>query len=408
MKQIAVLIIVVFAALLAPAANADVISLKRGLPTDIWISWPEGDRLDEPGLASTFPEYRQSYKGGEFKLVKDAGFDFIRLTIDPAIFLWNRRPEKTEKLLKGVAAAIDEIRAAGLKVDVDMHTIPRPSPNPGTDQVLADGQLFGTYLKVVADIGRVVARYPQDEVAFEPLNEPTADCDLGITDKPAWPALLLRLHAAARAAAPQSTLILSGACWGGASGLSSLDPGMINDGNIIWSFHSYEPFLFSHQGASWTEGEARYVEGLSFPPVKGATAMVLKKSLARLAASDLQPARKKQIKAELKRDVPWYHEGINALTMTRQPFRQVEKWQKRFKIPPHHILLGEFGAIRADESKALSDASRAVLVHLLRHEAEVRGYGWSCWSWSGSFGISATPESRTFSPVMMKALFGPR
>lgn len=50
--------------LAAGPATADTISLRRGLPTDIWLTWPGADRLDEEGLINTFPEYRQQFTGG--------------------------------------------------------------------------------------------------------------------------------------------------------------------------------------------------------------------------------------------------------------------------------------------------------------------------------------------------------
>lgn len=387
-------------------ARAEVIALKRGLPTDIWLTWPEGERFDEPGLLKVFPEYRQAFKGGEFKLAKDSGFDFIRLTIDPAMFLWKRSPARTSQLLKGVAAAVDEIRANDLKVVVDLHSIPHLALSPGTEQLMADPTLFEVYLGVVGDVGKLLQSYPASDVAFEPLNEPTADCDTPRGPNAVWPGLLQRLHDAARAAAPQTTLILSGACWGGAEGLAAVNPAALKDDNVIWSFHSYDPFLFSHQGASWTDDEARYIEGLSFPPVRGTQAMVLKASLARLAAANLPAPRKKELKSQIKRDVAWYYEGSNAVTKAREPFRIVDRWARRNHIPPTRILLGEFGAIRGDESKPLSDKARAPLISLIRHQAEARGWAWSCWSWSGSFGISAEPSGRSFSPVLRAALFG--
>ena len=76
MKQIVLLILAVVATLLLPGlAGAETIVLKRGIPTDIWTTWPGGDELDQQKFVDVFPEYRQEFKGGEFKLVKDAGFD---------------------------------------------------------------------------------------------------------------------------------------------------------------------------------------------------------------------------------------------------------------------------------------------------------------------------------------------
>jgi endoglucanase len=406
MKQLILTILAVVAILLFPSlAGAETIVLKRGLPTDIWLTWPEGADLDQEKFINVFPEYRQEFKGGEFKLVKDAGFDFVRLTIDPAIFLSNRRPEKTKRLLAGVRAAIAEIRAAGLKVNVDMHSIPRDGNNPGTDQVLASTALFDQYLEVVTDIGKVVAEYPINDVSFEPLNEPTIDCTYDLNGaNPRWPNMLKRLHETSRKAAPRTTLVLSGACWGGSDGLVALKPAAIKDDNIIWSFHSYDPFVFSHQGASWTEDVVGYVSGLSFPPVKGSKGKVMKAALAQIKAADVSANRKKVLIKDLQVYLDRYYEKGAPQVDAKAPFVQVAAWAKKNKIEPSRILLGEFGAIRGDKFAPHTDEARAPLVKLIRSEAEARGYGWSCWSWSGSFGMSRTPQSRDFSPVLMQAL----
>ncbi len=79
-------------------------------------------------------------------------------------------------------------------------------------------------------------------------------------------AMLEQLHAAARKAMPKHTLILSGGCWSSAYGLAKIDPGSIADDNVIWAFHTYEPYVLTHQGADWTGDSMSYVEGLPYPP----------------------------------------------------------------------------------------------------------------------------------------------
>lgn len=37
---------------LAGTTKAETIALKRGLPTDIWLTWPDAARLDDPGLVN--------------------------------------------------------------------------------------------------------------------------------------------------------------------------------------------------------------------------------------------------------------------------------------------------------------------------------------------------------------------
>jgi endoglucanase len=407
MKQVVKVLILLWATLLAlPAIAGDVITLKRGLPTDIWLTWPEKDGLDDPKIIAEFPEYRQEYKGTEFALVKNAGFDFVRLTVDPAVFLTKRRPEKTALLLKGVRTAIDEILAADLKVDVDMHIFPRDDGSPGTRQVLASDALFAEYLKVLSDVGQLVATYPADKVAFEVFNEPTSDCtwDLGEGQKSSWPAKLALLHDTARIAAPQSSLILSGACWGGYEGLVALDPALIKDPNVIWSFHNYEPFVFTHQGANWTDGHERYLSGLRFPPDSKQKKAVLAASLKAIAKADLTLDKRKELKTNARNDLTAYFEPGWAETRLKESFVKVEAWAKAHNIPANRILLGEFGAIRPHDFTARNEAERAVYYKMMRREAETRGYGWSTWEWKTEFGLTKGFDTREFDPVMVKAL----
>ena len=70
----------------------------------------------------------------------------------------------------------------------------------------------------------------------------------------------------ARGAAPGVTLILSGACGSMIAGLEALDP--IQDANVVYTFHFYEPYVFSHQGAPWMTSEPmyRYLNAVPWPP----------------------------------------------------------------------------------------------------------------------------------------------
>ena len=392
--------------MLASSCLAQTIELKRGLPTDIWLSWPEAERLDEPGLIKVFPEYRQEFSGNEFAMVKRAGFDFVRLTVDPAIYLWNRRAEKTAQLNAGVAQAIADIRGAGLKVIVDMHSIPRADPSPSTEQMLKSDADFDRYLEVVRDVAGALAEQPAEEVAFEPMNEPTIDCqwDQDSAKQARWPGLLKKLHKAARESAPKLTLILSGACWGGADGLTAINPKDIGDDNVIWSFHNYEPMTFTHQGASWNDGSERYIEGLAFPPAPGSERKILRHALNRLSRDKLSAERRAELAAELRDNLATYYRDGEAGRMAMRAFDMVDHWAAKHQIPAQRIILGEFGAIRGDLSKQVPDKIRAGYYRLIRSAAEARGYAWSTWSWGGSFGLTAKEKGRAFSPVLLEAL----
>ncbi|MBN8685315.1 MAG: cellulase family glycosylhydrolase [Chitinophagales bacterium] len=59
--------------------------------------------------------------------------------------------------------------------------------------------------------------------------------------------------------APNHALIVGGNGWNGADGLISSEP--YYDDNIIYTFHNYDPFSFTHQGFSWSGLPA----GVTFP-----------------------------------------------------------------------------------------------------------------------------------------------
>jgi len=48
---------------------------------------------------------------------------------------------------------------------------------------------------------------------------------------------------------PDKKIIVGGVFWNSVHTLSQLDIPL--DANIVYNFHFYEPFLFTHQGAYW-------------------------------------------------------------------------------------------------------------------------------------------------------------
>jgi hypothetical protein len=51
--------------------------------------------------------------------------------------------------------------------------------------------------------------------------------------------------------APNHTILLSGPQWSNPGQLHFFDPATIDDTNVIYNMHFYEPFYFTHQGADW-------------------------------------------------------------------------------------------------------------------------------------------------------------
>jgi hypothetical protein len=89
------------------------------------------------------------------------------------------------------------------------------------------------------------------------INEPMVE------DGYRWYGIQGKLIAAIRAAAPNHTIIASGHRWSGLSEMLFLEP--YADANIIYNFHFYEPFAFTHQGATWAGPNLPFYKNVPYP-----------------------------------------------------------------------------------------------------------------------------------------------
>lgn len=390
------ILILLLGVLPAAAADAATFEPRRGLSLDIWLTWPNEDRWDEREFMLPFPEWKRSIGADELRALKDSGLDFLRIPVDPAPLLSEETVALRGELIDGVVEAAQAVNDAGLKAIVDLHAIPAADRTVDTPRILAGDTLFDRYAELVGTIaGRLRDADPRT-VALEVLNEPVSGCE---GDEAArWTSQLKRLHAAARAAAPDLTLVLSGACWGSAEGLAALDPKEFADDNILWSFHSYDPFLLSHQGAGWAGDFIPYVTGLPFP-------------LHSIPRAELD-ARVEAIRDRMRAEAPilrragmiaYLDEQVAALDTEAEmsaaiaaPFARVAEWARSHGMAPGDILLGEFGMIRQawGVDHVVPAAERARFYRALIDEAERRGFAWSMWSYGSDFGVVDEFEGR--------------
>ena len=397
------------------AAPAQAIELHRGVSLDTWETWPDDARLAEPGFLDVFPEWRRSIGMDKIRYLREAGFDFVRMTIDPFAFLSEGGAAQSGHMLRGTLEALADIRKTGLKVIVDLHAVPVSDYRSlGTQKYLSDPELFQRYVDLVRSFAKALNTADPEAVALEPMNEPTMECDPAKDGAaPKWPAMMRQLYEAARTAAPKLPVILSGACWGGGDGLARLGkddvtPQMLADANLLWSFHSYNPFIASHQGASWTDLPMNAMSGIIYPP-NCASAEVQRVILERI---DMRLAQKVDDATKLadysdqaRKLLDDYCTPGNARKMLTLPFEQAAAWAEQMGVPANRLFLGEFGMIR-DESPGTvtTRENRAALMRDIRKEAEERGIGWAVWSHGGSFGITMDDESRKVDPLFAAAL----
>ena len=393
--------------------------LRRGVNIEAWQTWTNRATFLSPGYDRTnYPDWQKRVDAGRLAELRAQGFDFVRLNVDPSPMFWVT-PDEVTPLLDRVVAATRRLQAAGFVVIVDLHLMPDMVDRPdGLHEVLGTGGRDAvSFDRYVALVGRVAARLaplPRDKTALELVNEPDQDwfSRVAITDR--WPAQLTALHRAARKAAPELTLVLSGSRSSLIPGLLRLDPTpWAGDPDVLWTFHYYEPMAVTHAGQPWEESAARFLTHLPYPAesIDDATAEA-RLSAARRAieATIADPGRRRELTAAVVKAMATYRASRAGPASIAADFAQVADWARTNRIPPSRILLGEFGVFQ----EGADPAARATVLRATREAAEAAGFAWAVYTigFSGprrSFGILDGPTSARLEPAVASALgFAPR
>jgi endoglucanase len=148
-----------------------------------------------------------------------------------------------EKLFTVLDAFAEWTAKHGLSLTLDYHqydySLDMTKPDSLTKAVLAWGQVAAHF-----------AANPREDLFFELLNEPDLSfAQTAIPTQAEWTALAQRMIDAIRAVDTTHTLIFGDTSWYAISTLKTRTA--FADPNIVYSFHFYEPFIFTHQGAGW-------------------------------------------------------------------------------------------------------------------------------------------------------------
>jgi endoglucanase len=387
--------------LLAGAAQAEPLELKRGVNTTLWLEWPSiGDMMADPTVLESYPDVRRDVTPAMYESLAAQGFDHIRMPVDPGPLLAFGPGERQDQLIDGIRIAAQTALDAGLKVVVDLHPIPRGPDAGSIDRII--GEDWPDYVTLVGRIAAMLDALPADRVALELLNEPPFDCDAVYGDTPPrWPAMQAEAHAAGRAAAPRITIVLTGACWGQANALASLDPALIPDDNVLWTFHSYEPFLFTHQGAGWSDAPQKYIWDLPYPPLA---------ITDEIAAAVATAAAERMAAAEGQADMDLIEKAIadyRALPPTAVSYdaTRAAEWADQHGIPRSRLYMGEFGALHTDGDRSLPREWFHAFLQDKRSAADEAGIPWAVLTYVGGMDIApADDPERRLAPETCAAL----
>ena len=173
---------------------------------------------------------------------------------------------------------------------------------------------------LVAFWSAVAAHYRgrQDaNLIFEIVNEPV------FTQKPDdWYTLQAKAVQAIRVQDPDRTILVSPTSWSSIDTLQKMP--VLPDKNLIYTFHCYDPFFFTHQGAEWVGDAPKNFKSVPFPSSPAAVEAILPKNDAKYADA-LRDYGKQPYDA--------------AYLLSR--LKMASDWGVSHHVP---VLLGEFGA----------------------------------------------------------------
>lgn len=269
-----------------------------------------------------------------FKIIKQAGFDTVRIPIRWSEHCKNTKPYTVDAaFFKRVDYVINEALKNNLIVVINIHHFNElmEKPKEQKDKLFSLWQQISTHYKSWSS-----------NLYFELLNEPTFEADL-------WNEYINQLVKIIRKTNPKRKIIIGGVNWNSIEGLDKLK--LPSDSNIMATFHFYEPFNFTHQGAEWVN---------PIPPV----------------------------------GTVWPETDYD-YELVKMRLDKALEWAKKNKVK---LFLGEFGAYSKADMK-----SRVKWTSFVARESEKRGIAWCYWEFCSGFG-AYDPVKNTWRSDLLNSL----
>ncbi|MBX6358940.1 MAG: cellulase family glycosylhydrolase [Acidobacterium ailaaui] len=336
--------------------------LRHGINASMWFAQSPGNYSVERLRTFTTTE--------DIALMRQLGFDHVRLSIDAQPLMeWLHSPDHATPFMHELDNTVQAMLEQNLAVILDVHPESdfKAQLRQGNEGVENFARLWRALAKHFADTN-------PDLVFFEILNEPEQE------DPYRWQGIESYIAEQIRQAAPEHTMIATGAHWSGLEDLLMLEP--IALPNVIYTFHDYEPFPFTHQGATWTASQVRPLRNVPYP----STPQAIEHNLPQ------EPTLAAQYWLEQYGLDQWNAERID------KTLSFAERWSQMYHAP---VYCGEFGVLRDHADPAM----RAQWLHDMRVGLEKHHIGWAMWDYQANFGIVTKKDGKAVpDPEIVKAL----
>jgi endoglucanase len=292
----------------------------------------------------------------DFENIKSLGCDVIRLPINLHA-MTNGAPEYVldPLFLSYLDQAVNWAEELEIHIILDNHTF-----DPATDTDPSVGTILVKVWTQMADHFNNRSNF----VYYEILNEPH-----GISDQ-LWGSIQQTAIDAIRSKDTNHTIVVGPADWNSYHKLSAMP--VYTDPNLLYTFHFYDPFILTHQGASWTDPSMVPLAGVPFP---------------------YQAASMPAVPASLRGT--WIENLMNnyAVDGTAAKVKQLIDIAVNFKnqrnVP---IFCGEFGVYIPNSIPT----DRVTWYKVVRDYMQEKQIPWTMWDYTGGFGVFTKNSNELF------------
>ncbi|KAB2925280.1 MAG: cellulase family glycosylhydrolase [Bacteroidetes bacterium] len=296
------------------------------------------------------------YTKKDFADIKALGCDVIRLPVNLHAMTSGAPLYTPDPLFLGMLdQAVNWAEELGLHIIIDNHTF-----DPAVDTPV-------NIYTVLVPVWKQMAAHLKGRstlVHYEVLNEPH-----GINEH-LWNTIQKMVIDTIRSVDTKHTIIVGPANWNALSSLAGMPA--YADTNLIYTFHFYDPFLFTHQGASWASPSLVPLAGMPFP---------------------YDAARMPALPDTLKGT--WIQDSYNGYAVTgtnaavTSTLDDAAAFRTARNVP---LLCGELGVFIPNSP----DSDRVRWYGLVRSRLEQHGIAWTMWDYQGGFGLFRNGTAEQF------------
>lgn len=287
------------------------------------------------------------YDRVDFENIKSLGADVVRLPINLHSMAINEVDYRLDPLfLSFLDKVMNWAEELEINLILDNHTF---DPAQSISENIGD---------VLIPIWENLAGHCKNRskyIYYEILNEP-----YGIDDV-IWNNIQIEVVNAIRNIDSNHTIIVGPAGWNSYNNLKFMPE--YSDTNLIYTFHFYDPFLFTHQGASWTVPSLVSLKNIPFPY----NTSKMPAFLSNFEGTWVQYAFDN-----------YHFDGT--ISRVRDLIDIAVNFSNERNVP---IFCGEFGVYMPNSN----ENDRVFWYHIVRSYLELNNIAWTSWDYHGGFGL---------------------